>query len=239
MYRSHTYIIILITDVTVRIHKQVEKVIGYRQSASGDSEALVVWRGGNISDATWEKSSTIKSSHVTDFIEDRERRLTPPSLHPPVAVATTIATTTVASVVEAKCELKRSLTNHDITAAAVANAVEYASNDPPSQRSADPSLSSAAAAAPAASSSSSSAMQMSLVPYTASTEPGAPTVVERYVYGKPNPALDHPPTRAQLIKASRHMQPGACVDEEVYDEVTEEYIAWRSSNPILVDIHGE
>lgn len=34
------------------------------------------------------------------------------------------------------------------------------------------------------------------------------------------------------------MQPGACVDEEVYDEVTEEYIAWRSSNPILVDIHG-
>jgi hypothetical protein len=197
-------------------------VIGYRQGTSGDSEALVVWCGGNISEATWEKSNTIKSSHVTNYMDERERRLSPPSL--PAAAAPPGAV-----VVEAKSELKRSLTNHSI------------STDPPSQQSVDPIVS--LSSTPSSSSSSSNSSLSSVAAVASSTalvlsEPGAPTVVERYVYGKPNAALDHPPTRAQLIKASRHMQPGACVDEEVYDEVTEEYIAWRSSNPILVDIHG-
>lgn len=205
-------------------------MIGYRQGVSGDSEALVVWRGGNISDATWEKSATIKSSHVTDYIEDRERRSSSSSaLHAPAPAVVPVP------MVEAKSELKRQLTNHGITTTTVTEVLR--SNDHPSQRSDDHVHVSQPPPA-AVSSSANAAAMMSLVPYTAATEPGAPTVVERYVYGKPNAALDHPPTRAQLIKASRHMQPGACVDEEVYDEVTEEYIAWRSSNPILVDIHG-
>lgn len=202
-------------------------MIGYRQGTSGDSEALVVWCGGNISEATWEKSNTIKSSHVTNYMDERERRLSPPSL--PAAAAPPVAV-----VAEAKSELKRSLTNHSILSSA-----STVSTDPPSQRSVDPIVS--LSSTPSSSSSSSSSSVAAAVASSTAlvlSEPGAPTVVERYVYGKPNAALDHPPTRAQLIKASRHMQPGACVDEEVYDEVTEEYIAWRSSNPILVDIHG-
>ena len=69
-------------------------------------------------------------------------------------------------------------------------------------------------------------------------QPGGAPAIKRYVYGEPNAAIDHAPTRAQLIKASRHLQPGACVDQDTYAEVTQAYLDWRGSDPILVDIHG-
>jgi hypothetical protein len=205
---------------------------------------LVVWVNSSISDATWEKRSLLPPAIVSAYSMDRECRL-PPHISPPAAAPaatvtslslsraaaeTTTTTTTMAILPESKSELKRSLTNKGLPSLA-------------SMIDSMPSSSSSVDDSPAA-----AADKNSLVPTTSSTvlvtvaEPGAPnnneTNIHRYVYGIANPAIDHPPTRAQLAKASRHLQPGACVDEDVYQEVTRNYFEWRSSNPILVDIHG-
>lgn len=73
------------------------------------------------------------------------------------------------------------------------------------------------------------------------TPPEAPApAIARFIYGHQltNPAMQHTPTRDNFHRAARHQQPGACLSDEAFKELTFPYIEWRESGPVLVDVQG-